>query len=228
MNGFTVLDGAALAFFAFAWLCYHLTAESRRWGGTSLNTIMNARRESWFRQTAHRDNRIVDTQVMASLQSGTAFFASTSLLAIGGSTALLQSTDKLMMVFGDLPFVMAPSRAILEFKVIGLGVIFAYAFFKFSWSYRLFNYSAILLGAMPPRLREGDNAQSLDDAMREAAAMNIIAGRHFNRGQRAFFFAIAYLGWFLGPLPFAITTGGVLIVMWNRQFRSDARAIFKT
>src|SRR5690349_15490995 len=36
-----------------------------------------------------------------------------------------------------------------EAKTIGLVIIFAYAFFKFAWSYRLYNYVAILLGAMP-------------------------------------------------------------------------------
>ena len=34
-------------------------------------------------------------------------------------------------------------------KVIGLAVIFVYAFFKFAWSYRLFNYMAIIVGAVP-------------------------------------------------------------------------------
>jgi uncharacterized membrane protein len=52
-------------------------------------------------------------------------------------------------------------------------------------------------------------------------------GRHFNRGQRAFFFALGYLGWFLGPLPFAITTTGIVIVMYRRQFASDARKAFE-
>ena len=52
------------------------------------------------------------------------------------------------------------------------------------------------------------------------------AGRHFNRGQRAFFFALGYLGWFLGPLPLAIATTAVLIVMWRRQFKSESRLAF--
>ena len=114
----------------------------------------------------------------------------------------------------------------IEVKIIGLAVIFAYAFFKFSWSYRLFNYGAILLGAMPHRMSSKEDQAALDQAMGEAARMNVVAGRHFNRGQRAYFFAIAYLGWFLGPLPFIVATGGVLVVMWNRQFRSDARKLF--
>jgi uncharacterized membrane protein len=49
------------------------------------------------------------------------------------------------------------------------------------------------------------------------------AGRHFNSGQRAFFFALGYLGWFLGPLPFIATTAAILVVMWRRQFISDSR-----
>jgi uncharacterized membrane protein len=230
-NGFSILDAMALGFFGLAWLGYHTGVESSRWGGLSLNAIMNQRRHAWFMQSAKRDNRIVDTQIMNGLQNGTAFFASTSLLAIGGSTALLQSTDQLMQVFRDLSFIQPPAREALEMKIIGLAVIFAYAFFKFSWSYRLFNYGAVLLGTMPGRVHgeeEGTAAAraALDKAMGEAAWMNVSAGRHFNRGQRAFLFAIAYLGWFLGPLFFLATTAGVLLVMWNRQFNSDARKLF--
>ena len=49
-----------------------------------------------------------------------------------------------------------------------------------------------------------------------------VAGRHFNRGQRAFFFALGYLGWFLGPWPLIVVTTAVVIVMWRRQFASDS------
>lgn len=53
------------------------------------------------------------------------------------------------------------------------------------------------------------------------------AGRHFNRGQRAFFFALGYLGWFIGPLVLIGTTIAVVVVIWRRQFASDARqAVF--
>jgi uncharacterized membrane protein len=48
------------------------------------------------------------------------------------------------------------------------------------------------------------------------------AGRHFNRGQRAFFFALGYLGWFIGPLPLIATTAGIVVVMWRRQFASES------
>jgi uncharacterized membrane protein len=41
----------------------------------------------------NREARMVDMQVMASLQNRTAFFAATSLLAVGGALALLRSTN---------------------------------------------------------------------------------------------------------------------------------------
>ena len=59
-----------------------------------------------------------------------------------------------------------------------------------------------------------------------ASRLSADAGRHFNRGQRAFFFALGYLGWFLGPIPLALTTTGILIVMWRRQFLSETRRAF--
>jgi uncharacterized membrane protein len=54
--------------------------------------------------------------------------------------------------------------------------------------------------------------------------MNIAAGSHFARGQRAFFFALAYLGWFVSPWLLMLTTTAVVLVMWRRQFASKIRA----
>ena len=47
-------------------------------------------------------------------------------------------------------------------------------------------------------------------------------GRHFNRGQRAFFFALGYLGWFVSPWVLFVATALVVVVIWRRQFASNA------
>lgn len=221
MAGFGLLDGIALAFFIGAWFAYHQALEHTRLGETSLNALMNRKRALWLQEALRRDNRIIDTQVLNGLQNGTAFFASTSLIALGGTISLLRATGELLQVFADLPLNLPSTRGAMELKVIGLAVLFAYAFFKFSWAYRIFNYAAILLGAMAPVERK-DDPEAIAQA-RVAGQINTVAGRHFNHGQRAFFFAVAYLGWFAGPIVFCITTAAVLTVMWRRQFRSDAR-----
>jgi uncharacterized membrane protein len=218
----TQLDWIGLAFFVVAWTGYSFLMENDRLGGRSLNTVMHGYRDLWMSRMLQREVRIVDTQIMASLQNGTAFFASTSLLAIGGAAALLRSASDVVRVFEDLPLGLATSRPLWELKAVGLLMIFIYAFFKFAWSYRLFNYAAILLGGTPPLEESGT-----DEARRHAArtaAMTTAAGRHFNKGQRAFFFALGYLGWFMGPLPFLISTAAVVAVMAARQYVSDGWA----
>jgi uncharacterized membrane protein len=175
-----------------------------------------------MRRMLDREARMVDTQIMGSLQNGTAFFASTSLLAVGGGLALLRSTNEALGVLGALPINLSPSPALWEIKCVGLILIFIYAFFKFAWAYRLFNYVAILLGAMPPtRLRDMPEAEA--HVLRTTRVLEA-AGRHFNRGQRAFFFALGYLGWFVSPWVLFVTTAMVVVVTWRRQFASNAWA----
>jgi uncharacterized membrane protein len=225
MTPLSLPDLAAFAWFAGAWIVYSIVIEKTAKGRTSLNALMNAYRDEWMEQLLMRDMRMVDAQVTAALQNGTAFFASTSLIAIGGALTLLRSSEEIITVMSLLPFGATPSRGLWDLKMMGLIIIFVYAFFKFAWSYRLFNYFAIMVGAAPPP-REKDTAAAQAFAHR-AAKLCADAGRHFNRGQRAFFFALGYLGWFLGPLPLALTTTGVVIVMWRRQFASDARKAFE-
>ena len=223
MGAYSV-DILAVAFFILEWTVYAVTLEHTAYGRDSLSARMHVYREVWIRCLLDRETRMVDTQIMASLQNGTAFFASTSLLAVGGALALLRSTSEALAILGALPINLSPSPALWEIKCVGLILIFVYAFFKFAWAYRLFNYVAILLGAMPPAAQR-DTPEAEAHVIRTTRLFEA-AGRHFNRGQRAFFFALGYLGWFLGPLPLALTTTGIVIVMWRRQFASDARLAF--
>jgi uncharacterized membrane protein len=221
---FSKLDLVALAWFAAAWLGYAIVLELTPYGKGGLNGLMHRYRSLWMERMLAREARMVDGQVIAGLQSGTAFFASTSLIALGGSITLLHSTEDMLSIIAALPFGEAVTHEQWEIKVVGLMIIFIYAFFKFAWSYRLYNYVAIMVGAAPPA-SERDEPEA--KAFAQSTAMVITdAGRHFNRGQRAFFFALGYLGWFLGPLPFIATTAAILAVMWRRQFDSRSyRAI---
>lgn len=110
MTSHTV-DILAVAFFAFEWLVYAFTLEHTAYGRTSLSSRMNAYREVWIRRLLEREARMVDTQIMSSLQNGTAFFASSSLIAIGGGLALLRSTNDALAVLRELPVDFSPSQA---------------------------------------------------------------------------------------------------------------------
>jgi uncharacterized membrane protein len=222
----TVADYAAFALFVVAWLGYSwLTAGSgaRLLPRLSLNQAMAEHRKQWIYNSLRRDLKMIDTQILAGLQNGTAFFASTSIFAIGGCFALLGATEQVEAVFSDLAFVVYAGRTAFELKVVGLTFLFGYAFFKFGWSYRLFNYCTILFGALP--MMQDTNA---DRAAAEAAAdqvvrMNMIAASHFNSGLRALFLSVGYLGWFVGPYMFMGMTIFIIVILTRRQYFSEAR-----
>ena len=217
-------DLLALIYFVAAWVGYSILIELTAHGRQGLNAMMNDYREKWMQELLARDMRMVDAQVTAALQNGTAFFASTSLLAIGGVLAMLRSSEQVVSVVAWFPFGETPTQGQWEVKLLGLTVIFVYAFFKFAWSYRLYNYVAIMVGAAPPA--RAKNTRAAKQFAHRTAQICADAGRHFNRGQRGFFFALGYLGWFLGPLPFAVSTTAIVVVMWRRQFRSASRLAF--
>jgi hypothetical protein len=97
------VDIFAVGFFILEWTVYAVTLEHTAYGRDSLSARMNGYREVWIRRMLDRDARMVDMQIMASLQNGTAFFASTSLIAVGGGLALLRATNEALAVLGALP-----------------------------------------------------------------------------------------------------------------------------
>ena len=219
----TNYDYLAIAWFALSWILFSLASNNhlpiKR---VSLTTAMNQHRIRWMQVAARRDLRMIDTAILAGLQNGTAFFASTTIFAIGGCFALLGATDRVLAIADDLPIPLIADPVAFELKVFGLIAIFAYAFFKFGWSYRLFNYTTILFGAIPMKDDLPDDRIELDAAANRAASLNTLAGL------RAIFLAIGYLGWFVGPFVLVGSTTLVIMVLLRRQFFSNARtAILK-
>lgn len=181
----------------------------------------------WMLVMYLRPLRIVDISIINGLQQGAAFYASFCIFAIGGCFALLGASDQVWAFVHQLPSTLSANSVNWQFKVLGLAMIYTYAFFKFGWSYRLFMYCAILVGGVEA-IENIDGERDLKIARRQAkksAKINITAAGHFNTAQKAVFFAMGYLGWFAGPWTLAI--GGILtfIVLVRRQFFSSSRRI---
>ena len=221
---FGQLDFLAGAFFLLAWTSFTFVTNGRRLSRPSLNWLMNRERGRWMDTMMTRELRVIDTSVLTGLQAGTAFFASTSVFAIGGCFALMNASDQVIGVFRDLPVSLPSSRAMFQTKAAGLLLIYSYAFFKFGWAYRLLNYCSILVGAVPLVLNNMPVSDEVRKASQKALIFNKLAGRHFNAGLRAIFFSIGFMGWFAGPYVFFASTLFILAVLVRRQFFSNARA----
>lgn len=199
-------------------LVYSLIVDHSPLARRTLSAALDAERTRWMEAMALRSVRIMDAQIIAGLQNGIAFFASTALLGIGAAFTILTAIESMMAAVGDVPVLATASRGEWEVMALGLLVIYAYAFFKFGWAYRLINYSAVLLGAAAER----DDPDAALAGARKAAAMNAIAGRQFNRGMRTLFFSIGYLAWIAGPAAQIAVTLIIVALLAYRQFASPA------
>jgi uncharacterized membrane protein len=217
-------DGLVIAWFFLCWIGYTRYADDQNRFTRSLMGNMHRYRLEWMRRMIERDNRILDSTIVTMLQQGVNFFASTSIFILAGLMAMLGAGESAMTVVAALPFAVATSGAIWEAKVLLLAAIFVYAFFKFTWGMRLFNYVSTLIGAAP----QPTDCTAPEAYADRAARMASRAAEHFNRGIRAYYFGLAALTWFLHPWLFAAASLWVVLVLYRREFRSQVLHILET
>jgi len=224
MDWMSPLDWLALGLFLLCWMAYTWYADHGPARGRSITAAMNQRRHDWMIQATRRDLRIIDTQILGNLLTGVGFFASTTIFVLGGLMAMLGVVDEGTRALARLPFAQTETATAWELKVLLLVVIFIYAFFKFAWAFRLANYCSILVGGFVAAEDADAAAEAARRAAVTAATLSARSGHHFNRGLRAYFFALAALGWLIGPGVLIAMTLLVVAVLYRREFRSRALA----
>ena len=219
---------AVLGFFS-GWAGYAIFAKRRSTEQPSLLDTTNRIRRQWMLQSTFREVRVIDGVIIQNLSTSPSFFASTTILIIGGLLAVLGTTEKASELVREIPFAARTSVLVFDLKVVLLLGIFVYAFFRFTWSMRQYTFGALLVGAMPERDQlsaMGAEGEALRQASAERAGhVMAMAAETFNDGLRAYYFAFAAICWFLSPLIFAIGTAGVVWILYQREFRSQALSV---
>jgi uncharacterized membrane protein len=219
------LDWLALVGFFATWVGYAWFAERHARQRPSVLGSSNRARERWMWQAAARDNRVFDGLVVQNLSASPSFFASTTILIIGGLLAVLSTTDKASEFVRDMPFAARTSLLVFDLKVVLLLAIFVFAFFRFTWSQRQYSFGALLVAAAPPHGElAADEARRHDFAQRAGRVMGL-AAESFNDGLRAYYMAFAATAWFFSPWAMLAGSLGVVTVLFRREFRSEVLGV---
>ena len=215
-----LLDWLALLFFFAAWVGYATFARRLAQERPSILATTNQWRRLWMLQATYRENRIVDSAVAQSLAASPSFFASTSILIIGGLLAALGATDKASGLVHEIPFAARTTVLVFDLKLALLAAIFVHAFFRFTWSLRQYSFGVIMVGAAPDARLYVDDVQRQAFADRAGRVMGL-AAETFNDGLRAYYLAFAAVCWFFSPWAFAAGTLGVIWILYRREFHSE-------
>ena len=214
-------DWAAVLVFFSAWVGYAQFARRRAATQPSILASTNRIRRQWMLQTTHREVRVVDAVVIQSLSSSPSFFASTTILIIGGLLAVLGTTDKANELVRELPFAAQTSVLVFDMKVLLLLGIFVYAFFRFTWSMRQYTFGALLVAAAPEAKQFAEKNLPRDAFADRAGRVVGLAAETFNDGLRSYYLAFAAIGWFFSALAFMVASLGVIYILYQREFRSE-------
>ena len=219
------VDWAAIAVFFCGWAGYAWFAKHRAGTQPSVLASTNRIRQQWMLQTTYRDVRVVDGVVVQSLSTSPSFFASTTILIIGGLLATLGTSERTTELVRELPFAARTSVLVFDLKLVLMLVVFVYAFFRFTWSMRQYTFGALLIGSAPEARQFdqlGDGAEAARIAFSQKAGRVLgLAAETFNDGLRAYYFAFAAIGWFFSPFVYMLSTLGVIYILYQREFRSD-------
>ena len=200
--------GPRWRFFFAGWIGYARFAKRRAMTQPSVLASTNRVRHHWMLQTTRREVRVVDAVVMQSLSTSPSFFASTTILIIGGLLAALGTSEKASELVRDLPFTTQTSTLVFDLKLVLLRRL----------RLRLLPFhlvdAAIHLRRDAGRRSAGaEQTPSAAETQRNAFADRAgrivsLAAETFNDGLRGYYFAFAAIGWFFSPIAFHGRHGG--------------------
>ena len=214
-------DLIALMFFIACWIGYAQFAEHEARSDKSLLAVTNRYRTQWMVEMLKRDNRSTDAIMIGNLQRSITFFANTTIFIVLGLVSMLGYHDRFSAVMENIPFAAHDTAFTWELKIFLLLIIFIYAFFKYTWSLRQYNYAGIFVCAAPTH-----SEYNSEDATIAAKGGFLVgnAARHFNNGLRAYYFGLAALSWFIHPYCFIAATAWVVHVTQRREYHSSTLA----
>jgi uncharacterized membrane protein len=189
---------------------------------SSLLAATNRERRAWMLQVTYREVRVVDGAVVQSLSTSPSFFASTTILIIGGLLAVLGASDEVSVLVREIPFAARTSTVVFDLKLIVLTGIFVYAFFRFTWSMRQYTFGALLMAAAPDAERFATDPTLSREAFADRAGRVVgMAAESFNDGLRAYYLSFAAMAWFFSPWTMMVATAGVIYILYQREFHSE-------
>jgi len=214
------IDLAALGFFLFCWLFYEPLLKQLGKEKNVINTDMTVIRRRWMQEMAVREIALLDGQLLGHAINSASFFASSNLILIAAAAGVLFGGDSALKTIEDLAVLAPASTLVFQIKLGIVLVALARGLLDFIWAIRQMNYCLAAIGATPmwsPRAVLDEYAEATGAILNPALSA-------FNAGVRGYYFALAAAAWLLGPIAFAVATGGAMVLLLWRQRRSPASA----
>lgn len=220
---FDFLHVSAVALIFFMWWLYGPIL--RLLGRGTLNAQLHVVRLKWMRMLLHsrRENRVFDGILLGQVSSSMSFFGSATLIVLAGLVGTLASINHVHASLTQMAFFPSISLALFTINFASITVIMAISFFSFTYALRKLAYTLALIGG----LDEAPAATPQANVMITATATVLTeALKSMNNGIRGYYYAVAGIFLFMGPLPSIAMTIFLSFLLYYRQgLSTEALAI---
>jgi uncharacterized membrane protein len=205
---------AAIALIFVLWASYGPVLNV--FGHGTLNAQLHGVRKTWMRTmiSARRENRVIDGLMLGHISGQMSFFGSATLIVLAGLVGTLAGIGRVHAALNEMPFFPKTSLELFTIHFAALTLIMAFAFFSFTYALRKLAYTFAMIGGLPEAPATDEHAQTMID---QTAVVLTDAVKSLNNGIRGFYFAVASLFLFAGPVTSIIVTLGVSLILYWRQ-----------
>ncbi|HVZ99825.1 MAG TPA: DUF599 family protein [Caulobacterales bacterium] len=214
----TPIDIAAAAIFVLCWLGYEPILKSISGARGGINHDMAVVRETWIRRMLKREMRLLDANLLNHLLTSASFFASTNLIVIAAAASALFGGEAMFHNLRSLALAAPAPAWLIEIKIGLVVVTLSRGLLDFIWAIRQMNYCSALFGAAP------EATEVTEHAAFARAMVNVLhpAFSSFNKGVRAYYFAMAAAAWLLSGWAMMIGVAAAMFWLLRRQVASQA------
>ena len=189
-------------------------------GRGSLNTQLHAVRLRWLQmhQLIDREHRVFDAILLGHISSSISYFGSATLIVLAGLVGTLINVNRLYILTRDIKFVdQAMSADLFTLYFSMLTLMMALCFFAFTYALRKMAYVFAMLGGLQATTAESIESRIMGE---QTARVLTEAVRSINNGIRGFYYSIAALFLFGGPIACIVATLLITGLLYYRQLYS--------
>lgn len=217
-----------LHMFAVAWIfiMWALYAPILKFfGHGTLNAQLHVVRLKWMRMLLHsrRENRVFDGILLGHISGSMSFFGSATLIVLAGLVGTLASINHVHASLTQMAFFPAVSLAVFTMNFAAITLIMATCFYSFTYAIRKLAYTLAMIGGLDEAPADTPQAKVM---IQQTATVLTESLKSLNNGIRGYYFAIAAIFLFFGPLISIFTTLAVSLLLFYRQgLSTEALAI---
>lgn len=220
---FDPLHVFAVLWIFFMWGLYRPAL--RFFGHGTLNAQLHVVRVKWMRMLIHsrRESRVFDGILLGQISGTMSFFGSATLIVLAGLVGTMASINHVHASLTEMAFFTPISLGLFTIYFAAITLIMAVNFFSFTYAIRKLAYTLAMIGGLDEAPADTPHAKVM---VAQTATVLTESLQSLNNGIRGFYFAVAAIFLFVGPLTSIVATFALSMLLFYRQgLSTEALAI---